>query len=319
MAISLSRNKFDRHCAFQEKGKGFTVIEMIVAIVVSSIMAIGVVGFIGRAVDGIDSASSRNQLASAGRIAIDRLAMELHNALPNSIRVTPTAGLNATGDQCIEFIPVRAATSYINPPFLGLGSSTFEVVDFTPSQHTVTGGFAVIYPNRQDQVYDGDNGAYAVWPNFASNRPIQEILDIQDSVSADQSTVTLVIPHRFRLRSPSQRFFVADQPVSYCVVADKLYRYSDYGFFAAQVDVEESPTCIVTTPARCLPDYAALSATPPRIKTLITDSVDNAGLTAFRIDSPTLARNALIAIQLNFSSDGDSIILNHEILTRSVP
>lgn len=319
MTTASSKNKFIRYSLRQERSKGFTIIEMVATIVLAGVMAIGLVGYIGRTVDGIDSASTRNQLASAGRMAIDRLALELQNALPNSIRVTPTSGLNPTGDQCIEFIPVRAATSYIDPPFLGVGGTTFEVVDFKPSQHEETGGFAVIYPNRQDYLYDGDNGSYASWPDFASNRPIQEITDIQDSASPDQSTVTLIKTHRFRRRSPAERFFVTEQPVSYCVVEDKLYRYSDYGFFSTQVDVEESGSCVVTNDDTCLPDYAALSANPPRFKTLITDSLDNAGLIAFSVESQTLTRNALVAIELNLSSSGDSISLNHEVLTRSVP
>lgn len=289
---------------------------MIVVIVVSSIMLIGVIGYITDAVEGLSASTNRNQLASAGRTAIDRLAMELHNAMPNSIRATTaTAG----GDQCIEFIPIRASTSYINPSFSGGGTTSFDVVDFIPSQHGVTGGFAVIYPNRQNQIYDGDNGAYALWPNFPSNRPIQGITDIQDSVTADQSTVTLVKSHRFNRRSPNLRFFVAEQPVSFCVVSDKLYRYTDYGFFTTQVSAEESGTCIVTTPDRCLPNYAALSAAPPRIKTLITDSIDNTGLSAFTVGNQTLTRNSLVSIELNFSRDIDSVSLNHEVLTRSVP
>lgn len=319
MTINFSKANFCRSPLPRRRYNGFTIIEMVATIVLTGIMAIGFIGYISRAVDGIDSASTRNQLASAGRMAIDRLAAELHNALPNSIRVTPTSGLNGTGDQCIEFIPIRAATSYINPPFMGPGGTVFDVVDFTPSQHGETGGFAVIYPNRQDDVYDGDNGAYALWPNFATNRPIQGITDIQDSMSADQSTVTLVKTHRFRRRSPTERFFVVEQPVSYCVVADKLYRYSDYGFFRTQVDEEESGSCIVTNDDTCLPNYAAISEDPPRFKTLITNSVDNAGLIAFSVGSQTLTRNALVAIELNFSSSGDSIILNHEVLTRSVP
>ena len=68
---------------------------MVVAIVISSIMAIGIVDFIGRSVEGISSSANRNQLASAGRMALARLGMELHNSLPNSIReTTATAGVN---------------------------------------------------------------------------------------------------------------------------------------------------------------------------------------------------------------------------------
>lgn len=291
---------------------GFSLIEMIVAIVISGILAIGIVNFIGDSVNSLTVSSSRNKIATSGRIAIDRLAMEIHNALPNSIRATTaTAG----GDQCLEFVPVRAATSYINPPFTGGGSTTFDVVDFTPNLHGATDGFAVIFPNRQSQLYDGDNGASAGWPNFGNRGPIQEITSIADSASADQSTITLVKSHRFRRRSPSQRFFVVEEPVSYCVVGENLYRYTNYGFFTTQVTQEEEATvCEKASDQRCLPNYAAAPD-----KMLITNNVDNAGLTAFTVSAQTLRRNALVAIQFQLTANGDSLILNHEVLTRSVP
>ena len=291
--------------------RGFSIIEMVVAIVVSSIMAIGIIDYIGRSVEGISSSANRNQLASAGRMALNRLGMELRNSLPNSIReTTATAG----GDQCLEFIPVRAATTYINPPFTGGGGTTFDVVDFVPSQHGVSGGFAVIFPNRQDEIYDGDNGASGTWPDFPFRGPIEEISSIIDSAAADQSTVTLVATHRFNRRSPNKRFYVVEEPVSYCVVGDKLYRYTNYGYYTTQVDEEESGTCVVASNDRCLPNYAAAPD-----KMLITDNIDNTGLMAFTVGTQTLTRNSLIAIVLNITSDGDSIMLNHDVLTRSVP
>ena len=111
---------------------------------------------------------------------------------------------------------------------------------------------------------------------------------------------------------------MVEQPVSYCVVGDKLYRYTDYGFFASQDTEEESGTCTVTPdpPDTCLPNYAA---GPTRKKVLITDSIDNTGLTAFSVGSQTLIRNSLVEIIFNMSADGNSITLNHEVLTRSVP
>ena len=316
---------------------GFTLIEAVVAIVVTSILAIGIVSYIGDTVTAIDNAANRSRLASSGRVAIQRLSVELHNALPNSVRVTPAA---AGGDQCIEFIPVRTATTYINPSFGGSGSTSFQVVDFQPDQEGVSGGYAVIYPRRQDLLYDGDEGGAASktasstvssWPTFPNRRPIQEISNIALGPSANQSTVNLVTSHSFRRRSPNQRFFVVDQPISYCVVGDKLYRYTDYGFYTSQVTEEEEPgTCerTATDSDRCLPDY---DAGPARKKALITENIDNAGFRAFTVSaqdnagfitvpSPqNLTRNSLISIVLNMSADGDSIQLNHDVLARSVP
>ena len=291
---------------------GFTLIELVVTIVISAILAVGIVSFIGDSVSSLTTSTNRNQMASAGRVALDRLAMEVHNALPNSIRATTATG---AGDQCLEFIPVRAASSYINPPFTGGGGITFDVVDFTPSQHGVTGGYAVIYPSVQNHLYDGDNGASTGWPSFPNRRPIQEIASIQDSVSPNQSTVTLVTTHRFNNTSPNLRFFVVEDPISYCVVGDKLYRYTNYGFFTSQVTVEEEvAVCEKALNQRCLPNY---SDSPNKM--LISDSIDNTGLTAFTVGTQSLNRNALVVIELNFVANGESIKLNHEVLTRSVP
>ena len=64
----------------------------------------------------------------------------------------------------------------------------------------------------------------------------------------------------------------------------------------------------------CLPNY---SAAPD--KTLITNNIDNTGLTAFSVGVQTLTRNSLVSLELNFILDGDTVLLNHDVLTRSVP
>lgn len=316
--------------------QGFTIIEIVATIVVASIIGIGFVSYITDSADSLNDASYRSKMASSGRTAIDRMALELQKALPRSIRVLPDDAMDVayTGDQCIEFIPVLAATTYINPSFSGGGSDTFDVIDFSPSLEGTSGGFAAIYPTNDTAIlYDGDNfdgvgdDEYSDWPNFPTRRPIQEISTIADTaVSSDRSVVTLVKPHRFRRRSPTDRFFVVDQPVSFCVVGDKLYRYSNYGFFASQVRQEEEATvCEVTNiPAEtCLPGYAAISASPPRVKTLITDSIGSIDplnkVLRFDIGTQSLTRNALVKIVMNISSEGDTLVLNHEVLTRSVP
>lgn len=280
------------------------------AIVVSAILSIGITSFISDSASGIQSSASRNQLATSGQIAIQRLALELHNALPNSIRATAASG----GDQCIEFVPVRAATSYIDPPFTSSGGTQFDVVDFIPSQEGVSGGYAVIYPNRASRIYDGEN---ATATGFPFRGMIEEITDIQDTApSSNLSEVTLAASHRFRRRSPNRRFFVVDQPISYCINGSHMYRYTDYGFYDNQPDTEDGAGCDLGSGENCLPNYTSAPD-----KMLITNNIDNAtgSIVAFTVGSQNLTRNSLVEIEINFTSNGDSIILNHDVLSRSVP
>lgn len=294
---------------------GFTLIELVVTLVISGILAIGTVAFISRTVEGLDSAASRNKLASAGRTAISRMSLELHNAMPNSIR---TAG--GSGDQCIEFIPVRAATTYIDPAFANPGTVSFDVVDFVEENAVFLPAappslYAVIYPRNINQVYDGDNGTAALPAVFNNRRPVQAISSIANHASiADLSTVTLTTAHRFRRRSPNERFFVVTQPVSFCIVGENLYRYTNYGFHQTQTVVEESGSCDAATANRCLPNYENHTASPDKV--LIVDSISSGG---FTVGNQNLARNSLVLIELNFTSGLDSIALKNEVLTRSVP
>jgi MSHA biogenesis protein MshO len=305
---------------------GFTLIELVVVLVVSSILAVGTVAFISRTVEGLDSATNRNKLGSAGRLVLDRIALELHNALPNSIRAS-------SGGECLEFIPVRGATTYINPSFSGTGSASFDIVNFVEENAVVYPAsppalYAVVYPNSTNRIYDGDNGAVGTWPNFPNRGPIQRIAAVNGIVAngVNLSTVTLdpIDPgvsgnHRFRRRSPTERFFVVTQPVSFCVTGDKLYRYTNYGFYRSQSTTEEvAGVCPLAGPTadRCLPDY---TSSPDKV--LLVDSIAaNPGATpVFTVAAQSLVRNSLVAIELTMNSGADTITLNHEVLSRSVP
>lgn len=270
---------------------GFTLIEMVTTIIVSSILAIGVVSYIADSAEGFSSSSNRSRLAGSGRAALDRMTLEIHNALPNSVRVNAADG---NGDQCLEFMPAIKATTYINPPFTGSGASVFDVINFDSltAYASPAGIFAAIYPVDTADLYDYDD----------DNGPLALVDSLSDMGGADgKMTVTLDATHRFSKRSASNRLFLVDAPVSFCVVGDKLYRYSNYGV--------ESTQC---TPASCLP-----STLPDRA--LVADSIDNTGLTAFSVGVATLRRNAIVSFDISMTSQGDIVRLNHEVLTHNVP
>ncbi|MDT8427870.1 MAG: type II secretion system protein [Pseudomonadales bacterium] len=295
----------------QQQARGFSLVEMVVSIVIAAILAAGVVSYIGDSVEGYAAGASRNKLSSAGRTVLDRLALELHNAVPNSVRTTVA---EAGGNQCIEFIPFVGASTYIDPPFTGTGSDVFEMVDLNPVLHREAPAdlYAVIYSIETAALY--------AMPNPGPIALIDKLRDRFDSILVSDvctddpivapglaqgvTTVCLDASHRFARRSPVQRVYIAEQPVSFCVVDDSIYRYENYGFQTTQ--------CEPTTPA-CLPTTAAAG------RHLITNMIDNTGLQAFSVVEASLRRNAIIALEMNFTERGDQVQLQHEILQRNVP
>jgi MSHA biogenesis protein MshO len=298
--------------------RGFSFVEIVVAIVIMSIISIGLVDFIVNSAAGYAQTAARNQVSAAGRIVIDRIAIDVHGALPKSIRIWPedppdtTTADSYAGDQCLEFIPVLAATRYIDPAIRpATRKSTFDVVDFVPSKDGVTGAYAVIYPTSTADLY----GASFVDPTEAA---IVAVTSIADNVASDgKRRITTTTNHRFKRASSAERLFLTTQPVSYCVVGNKLYRYSDYGFYANQPrPMRPNNTCAV---APCLPNTTALG------RVLISDQVDNSQLTggtsgqAFDQLEESRRRNGVVQLELNFRQSGNEVLLNHEILLQATP
>ena len=298
-------------------GKGFSLVEMVVVIVIMSILSIGLVQYIFDSAEGYTSTANRSQLSAAGRVVIDRIAMDLHNALPNSVRITPAytslsapvlAGDATAGDQCLEFVPVLAATTYIDPHIRPQpGTMTFTVVDFVPIQDGVIGAYIVIYPRNDADIYEADFSGNTTEAIAGAN--------VDDADAGDGiNEITTLTNHRFKRSSPTMRTFLTEEPVSYCVKGEQLYRYANYGFSATQlrpVDIDGS--CSTT----CLP-----STTPDRV--LMTSFLDNGALTdggsqAFDQLEANRRRNAVIQLELNFQKDGDEVLLNHEVLLHSTP
>ena len=276
---------------------GFSLIEIIVAILIMSIISIGLIRFIINSAEGYSVAATRNQVSSAGRVVIDRISMELHNALPNSVRITPaTPVVLSGGEQCIEFIPVIAATTYINPRFRPPASTGFDVLEFIPDQNAAEADYpalyVAIYPSRVNEIYDASR-------QLAGGRgPIAEVTAVTDIGGYTDNLA--IVSHRFNRRSRSDRAFLIEQPVSFCVSQNKVYRYANYGFVNAQL-----------TPAG-LP-----ATTPDRV--LITTLMDNESFIAFDYVQASRRRNGVVQMEMNFAMDDESVLLNHEVLLQSAP
>lgn len=206
--------------------RGFTLIEMIVVIVITGILAGVLSRFLSEPVRGYLQVASRAVLVDQADISLRRIASEVQRALPNSLRV-------ACGGQCLEFLSsvdggvYRAQVSGSNP--------ADDILDFTnPAgdiSFDVLGGLrnppaaglqVVVYnlsasPTPPNSAYYGDNRATLL-------------------AASTINRIALSAPKKFPQPSAQQRFYLVDTPVSYlCNPGNgELRRNANYPISAAQ-------------------------------------------------------------------------------------
>jgi MSHA biogenesis protein MshO len=261
--------------------KGFTLVELVAVIVLLGVIGVGTVNFIKNSAQGYNEISRRAEITDIGRFAIERVSRELRNALPGSIRVI------ADGS-CVEFVPVVASSVYIDLP-LSSASTTIDVADFINAD---SGNFSriAIYTISPDTIYNPVSGTAHIAQIAAISAPV-----------ANVRAVTLTTANRFPLSSPGRRSYFVDQPVSFCVAAGYLNRYSNYGYFAVQ---------------------SAAPATAQRVAEFIR-LVDGGAVTPFRFSPSTgLQQNGVVHLDFRFlarDSGNEWMRFRHDVSVRGAP
>jgi MSHA biogenesis protein MshO len=252
--------------------KGFTMVELIMVIVIAGILAIGSVQFIGQATQGYSDAADRQQLATIGWIASEKMSRELRNALPNSLRMN--AALNGT---CIEFIPVISGSHYKTLPVLA-AANNFEIIPMPSSYSRVDGERVAVYPTSDTDLYSQD--VYSA----VSKTTIKDIKSISGK---DTYKLELNGNHQFLTDSPERRFFITQSPVMYCINGDRLNRYSNYGF-SDSISSPSSPQIIVNNVQSGLFNIAPATLTRNAVVTLQFTLVNGA---THSVDQEVQVRN----------------------------
>lgn len=200
---------------------GFTLVELIVVIVITGILAGVLARFLSEPVRGWLQVSSRALLVDQADLALRRIATEVQRALPNSLRV-------ACAGRCLEFLGTsdggmyRAQISGSNP--------LDDPLDFTAPDAS----FDVLGGLRQVPAA----GAQLVVYNLGS-APADAYGGGNRSVIAAGSTANRILlnpPFQFPFASPQQRFYVLTGPVSYLCdpLAGTLNRNAGYPITVAQ-------------------------------------------------------------------------------------
>ena len=190
---------------------GFTLIELIMVLVIAGIITVMSINFISQTTSGYQDAATRQQMATLGWLASEKLSRELRNALPNSVR------LNASG-RCLEFMPTVAASHYISVPWM-VAADRFNGVRIRGYGGGGSNERVAVYPDDPLAIYAQSN------PGPVSVSTVDQV----NTVSGDEIQVVLSAAHQFLASSPEKRFYITGNPVTYCFQGARLYRYREYG------------------------------------------------------------------------------------------
>ncbi|OUR60204.1 hypothetical protein A9Q73_12445 [Bermanella sp. 47_1433_sub80_T6] len=264
---------------------GFTMVEMIIVIVILAVLSVGSVQFISYSALGYVDTVRRSELASSATIANEKISRLVRDALPGSVRTN-------SGQSCVEFIPVLAATKYIEAPIVGSVASLTQVKAVPIDTALPQTGYLAIYPLGDiNRVYND---------TLASGYITNQVAVI-GTPDAGASVFTFA-SFQFLLGSPLQRLFVTSQPVAFCQDGSVLYFYRNYGFVGD-----------VSNLAAALP-----TSVPNRL--LVSDQLQ-ASSVVFNFLPSSLRRNAVVSFQMEFinSNSSESLVVNQEVQIRNVP
>ena len=265
--------------------KGFTLIELVIVIVITGIIAVALSVFMRAPIQSYFDTTRRADLADQADNALRRIGRDLRLALPNSVRVA-TSGTSTS----VEFLITRSAGRYRSEL---TSTGTGDILDFssgTDNSFDVIGSSVQVTSGDQVVVYNlGIAGASAY-----------ETGTVRRSFSGTAGTLSNIVysatGNPFPFASPDNRFFViASSPVSYnCnLTTGLLTRHSGYTISNAQ-----------SVPATASGD-------------IIASGVSNC---SFTYDTSVNAqRIGLVTLVLTLSQSGESVRLYHAIHVSNSP
>ena len=271
---------------------GFTLIEAIMVIAITGVLAAMVSRFMVGPVQAYLSTTARAGLVDQADLALRRIGRDLRISLPNSARVS-ASGLS------LELIPTTGGARYATE---GAGALDFGTLD---SSFDVVGPALTLGAAQELVFYNlgpGITGSDAYAANGSAGE--QASSNRRTSTNAAGSATTITLSSLAALPAadfaPPYRVLAVASPVSYrCdLAAGTLTRYQGYGFVATQPDPPSTGS-------------SALLAQ---------------GVTAcsFSVDGTLVAAGAsLVSLRLtlaaNTSAGAESVTLHHATYVNNLP
>lgn len=289
--------------------RGFTLIELVIAMSLTAVVVAFVAVFILTPVNSYQAQVRRAELVDSADALLRLMGRDIRAALPNSVRVTINGSLVA-----LELLSITDGVRYRDS---GATADPTQELDFsspdgsfaTLSQfdgitrpYTTTTSYLAIY-NVGIPGADAYQLANVITPPGTTGTTIT----ISNNTVANEDKVTISPAFKFAYGSPGHRVFLVRGPVTYlCDTAgNTIRRYSGYTIDASQANRDTAielntagatSSLIANRITACQFDYAAGTA-------------QRAGLVTLRV---TLTST-------NPSGSADTVSLVHQVHVENVP
>ncbi|WP_287146428.1 type II secretion system protein [Aeromonas sp.] len=198
--------------------RGFTLVELVMVILLLGIMATFSSQFIGIGTQIYGDASSREQLMSDARFAMERLNRELRDAVPGSERIEDQDGNWLDQGPCLRFWPISNSGRYLalNRPS---GTSSFELVMVEPPASVeVDKDWLAVFPQPIS------SGKQSIRDRCDYGRCVAQVTAVGPVISGAQAIG--YSGAQLDGQSPGMRVYFAREQVRYCVEGSTLTRSS---------------------------------------------------------------------------------------------
>lgn len=260
--------------------RGFTLVEIIIAIVLLGIVSSVVAVYIVSPIKAYFSTANRAQLTDTADGAMRRISRDVASALPNSLRSTsPT---NSTS--CFEFIPTLAGGRYrVQSGATGNG----DILDFSIADNS----FDVLGHINLGNLPSGSHQV-AIYNLGIEGADAYAGLNTSAISTATATNITLSAPKQFLFASPSNAF---------AVIPNTSVVYSCSG-----TSLLRSTRAISSTPMASCPSTGTALAT-------------NVSSCAFFYLPAVNERNGILTLSLALTLDGETVSLFNQVMVNNVP
>jgi len=290
--------------------RGFTLLETIMVIVITGIIAAVVAVFMVKPVQGYFSSSARLAMADTADTAMRRIARDVRLALPNTVRV------DASG-MFLEFIPIKTGGRYLDKDacFTSPGCTSISTMgDMLGSLPVTTGSDQVSiysqYNNSPANCSLSTSGLYSAYCD-SGVATLTSVAGAGTSSNTLGFALSLFVPPG---GSPTRRIFIIPaSPVTYACDAatSTLWRIWGYQRKPAQ------PASLSSTP---LLDPLNTNLRKVALATNVSCPAVAAGSPPrFAYAAGASQRYSLLSAWITLSNNGETVSLLHQIHVDNTP